>query len=183
MIRRPPRSTLFPYTTLFRSPLLHASPQEDSLQQERFHGERFYLAAHHDDASGAPVVAVVGEFESVDAPQGDAPILVARGAKRHALHGLVEELQAVALTGARASRDRVLARPHAVEPQPGEESECSESPCFPHWYATTRPEKSLVSPICCLTRFTTMGCRPASATGKIPRADHAYPRPSTRGGA
>src|SRR2546430_14618125 len=27
MIRRPPRSTLFPYTTLFRSPAHHRSPQ------------------------------------------------------------------------------------------------------------------------------------------------------------
>jgi len=67
---------------------------------------------------GAPVVAVVGEFESVDTSQGDAPVLVARGAKRHAFHGLVEELQTVALAGERAGRDRVLARPHAVEPQP-----------------------------------------------------------------
>src|SRR3989442_8329641 len=32
MIRRPPRSTLFPYTTLFRSPVLHEglSPAPDS---------------------------------------------------------------------------------------------------------------------------------------------------------
>src|SRR2546430_7118630 len=29
MIRRPPRSTLFPYTTLFRSPSLPASPAAD----------------------------------------------------------------------------------------------------------------------------------------------------------
>src|SRR2546422_5150955 len=28
MIRRPPRSTLFPYTTLFRSPGPHAAPPE-----------------------------------------------------------------------------------------------------------------------------------------------------------
>src|SRR5947209_16550142 len=27
MIRRPPRSTLFPYTTLFRSPVLEGAPQ------------------------------------------------------------------------------------------------------------------------------------------------------------
>src|SRR3982751_6989544 len=27
MIRRPPRSTLFPYTTLFRSPLRHRGPK------------------------------------------------------------------------------------------------------------------------------------------------------------
>src|SRR2546430_9465776 len=31
MIRRPPRSTLFPYTTLFRSPFLAASPAESAL--------------------------------------------------------------------------------------------------------------------------------------------------------
>src|SRR2546428_1890988 len=38
MIRRPPRSTLFPYTTLFRSPehraLLHAAPPERYPLQE-----------------------------------------------------------------------------------------------------------------------------------------------------
>src|SRR5258708_14066227 len=28
MIRRPPRSTLFPYTTLFRSPAFHQNPPE-----------------------------------------------------------------------------------------------------------------------------------------------------------
>src|SRR3712207_7250885 len=31
MIRRPPRSTLFPYTTLFRSRLPHAAQQRDVL--------------------------------------------------------------------------------------------------------------------------------------------------------
>src|SRR2546422_3410154 len=31
MIRRPPRSTLFPYTTLFRSPVLRGGAQEVSL--------------------------------------------------------------------------------------------------------------------------------------------------------
>src|SRR3712207_9398569 len=42
MIRRPPRSTLFPYTTLFRSPrlplrpLLHALPRRDRLARARF---------------------------------------------------------------------------------------------------------------------------------------------------
>src|SRR5256885_10931314 len=29
MIRRPPRSTLFPYTTLFRSPRLHSARRRD----------------------------------------------------------------------------------------------------------------------------------------------------------
>src|SRR3712207_8470295 len=31
MIRRPPRSTLFPYTTLFRSPCLTSTPSDPSL--------------------------------------------------------------------------------------------------------------------------------------------------------
>src|SRR3712207_8310165 len=33
MIRRPPRSTLFPYTTLFRSPAAHLSGRLGSIQQ------------------------------------------------------------------------------------------------------------------------------------------------------
>src|SRR2546430_13621588 len=31
MIRRPPRSTLFPYTTLFRSPMRHVGDQADRI--------------------------------------------------------------------------------------------------------------------------------------------------------
>src|SRR5256885_2794521 len=36
MIRRPPRSTLFPYTTLFRSPVLHHKGDRDD-QSRRCH--------------------------------------------------------------------------------------------------------------------------------------------------
>src|SRR2546429_4517969 len=35
MIRRPPRSTLFPYTTLFRSRLVGPQPCEDTSREER----------------------------------------------------------------------------------------------------------------------------------------------------
>src|SRR5260370_26095453 len=35
MIRRPPRSTLFPYTTLFRSPLPRRKPKPTSMPWER----------------------------------------------------------------------------------------------------------------------------------------------------
>src|SRR3989475_5872648 len=45
MIRRPPRSTLFPYTTLFRS------PQHDPQQQER---DRHAVRQEHQPASDAP---------------------------------------------------------------------------------------------------------------------------------
>src|SRR2546427_12842185 len=37
MIRRPPRSTLFPYTTLFRSPILSAAVGVDA-QEQTLHG-------------------------------------------------------------------------------------------------------------------------------------------------
>src|SRR3712207_8648409 len=46
MIRRPPRSTLFPYTTLFRSQLLQA-------ENERKDAEAAYRAAQAPGAAGA----------------------------------------------------------------------------------------------------------------------------------
>src|SRR3712207_8393081 len=46
MIRRPPRSTLFPYTTLFRSPILVATPFEDEAEAIRLaNGTPYGLAA------------------------------------------------------------------------------------------------------------------------------------------
>src|SRR2546428_13807073 len=39
MIRRPPRSTLFPYTTLFRSGAVHAvTPPQTAFEAEEFEG-------------------------------------------------------------------------------------------------------------------------------------------------
>src|SRR2546430_4188858 len=38
MIRRPPRSTLFPYTTLFRSELIAIDGFAGKLRGQRFHG-------------------------------------------------------------------------------------------------------------------------------------------------
>src|SRR3712207_8465497 len=43
MIRRPPRSTLFPYTTLFRSPLIHR------VHFDRVHGFVERAREHGDD--------------------------------------------------------------------------------------------------------------------------------------
>src|SRR3712207_6907588 len=56
MIRRPPRSTLFPYTTLFRSRLLHRPHlcrRRRALHPERRHGARGDDAAR-DPEGGAP---------------------------------------------------------------------------------------------------------------------------------
>src|SRR3989449_5091093 len=43
MIRRPPRSTLFPYTTLFRSPIYQEGSVDEDLLQEGRRGIRDYL--------------------------------------------------------------------------------------------------------------------------------------------
>src|SRR2546427_8436929 len=40
MIRRPPRSTLFPYTTLFRSPPSHADPADSRVRDRLVRGRR-----------------------------------------------------------------------------------------------------------------------------------------------
>src|SRR3712207_8113708 len=47
MIRRPPRSTLFPYTTLFRSParLVRRAPGEGDRRVEEHHGQD--VVRHH----------------------------------------------------------------------------------------------------------------------------------------
>src|SRR5688572_31845763 len=57
MIRRPPRSTLFPYTTLFRSDGRrsrdHAGEQRDEHQPGHRGGERDPRRLHAADAAGA----------------------------------------------------------------------------------------------------------------------------------
>src|SRR2546430_4158275 len=56
MIRRPPRSTLFPYTTLFRS--------SDLEERQPVHGRR---AAAHDRGGGALALRVREEVMGVEA--------------------------------------------------------------------------------------------------------------------
>src|SRR3712207_7412746 len=51
MIRRPPRSTLFPYTTLFRSGQ-PARDQRDKHQDERRASEHRYVAERHARIAG-----------------------------------------------------------------------------------------------------------------------------------
>src|SRR5256885_11856993 len=62
MIRRPPRSTLFPYTTLFRSPACNLEPTVGRLQRRDAHATR--LQQRHPGAIGAqprPAAAAQGE--------------------------------------------------------------------------------------------------------------------------
>src|SRR5689334_23834062 len=50
MIRRPPRSTLFPYTTLFRSQRLEARPQPAGQRDQQTEGREWYGLALGDGA-------------------------------------------------------------------------------------------------------------------------------------
>src|SRR2546430_10108401 len=49
MIRRPPRSTLFPYTTLFRSPVVDAWP-EPGCDTAEAPDHRLLVGGHREDA-------------------------------------------------------------------------------------------------------------------------------------
>src|SRR5438309_3366780 len=59
MIRRPPRSTLFPYTTLFRSPYI-LTPQERASWRDR-------IASMHNEGLFTPP----GLYESLNKPSLD----------------------------------------------------------------------------------------------------------------
>src|SRR3712207_9561706 len=67
MIRRPPRSTLFPYTTLFRSELLGLLVAHHFLLHHLLHlgvveaaiADGMYLVAHHNEQGVAVVAALV----------------------------------------------------------------------------------------------------------------------------
>src|SRR3989442_15366567 len=60
MIRRPPRSTLFPYTTLFRSALVDESGTHDLAQLRSL--QDWYLRYKLESVPGVAEVASVGGF-------------------------------------------------------------------------------------------------------------------------
>src|SRR2546427_7931311 len=71
MIRRPPRSTLFPYTTLFRSPLKRSRPLWELYQIDGYRGERSVIFAkvHHcmiDGVSGVQLLGVMFDPSPTD---------------------------------------------------------------------------------------------------------------------
>src|SRR5438309_3776543 len=65
MIRRPPRSTLFPYTTLFRSRAMAVLPGcADERRKKRMGGQRLGLELRMELATQKP--GVVGRFDDLD---------------------------------------------------------------------------------------------------------------------
>src|SRR2546430_8077776 len=65
MIRRPPRSTLFPYTTLFRSLVLDEPTAALDAETEHALFERYVAAAKSDAASGRITILVSHRFSTV----------------------------------------------------------------------------------------------------------------------
>src|SRR5258708_20005561 len=65
MIRRPPRSTLFPYTTLFRSVPANKRANPPPRKRRGFDGIRvFRIAARHSPAPKPPIVSRSEEHTS-----------------------------------------------------------------------------------------------------------------------
>src|SRR3712207_8299547 len=81
MIRRPPRSTLFPYTTLFRSPLGRAQQvaRAEVLRHEPHDEARDRAAA--DDGERAPAARTADQPQAVEAPE--RPQLRAQRSEEH----------------------------------------------------------------------------------------------------
>src|SRR3989454_12819233 len=93
MIRRPPRSTLFPYTTLFRSLVRH--PLE--------------RLAEHDESARVRVAGAEVEVREAAAATTVAPL----GGE----HDQVERLRRLHLEPGRAARPRVVARAQGLRHQ------------------------------------------------------------------
>src|SRR2546425_3473328 len=58
MIRRPPRSTLFPYTTLFRSPAAHQTEREPAARPSQCRNR--ILAAAPPELEPRPLIEIAG---------------------------------------------------------------------------------------------------------------------------
>src|SRR5256886_7984043 len=95
MIRRPPRSTLFPYTTLFRSPQDRAAPGRGLRSRE---GRRAGAGLDRGEEGGQPPQAVSRTL-----------VIAHRGASGYELENSLAAFRAAARLGADAERGaRVL---------------------------------------------------------------------------
>src|SRR3989449_6256302 len=104
MIRRPPRSTLFPYTTLFRSHELRAFPRVHNAGQS-IRG----VQDHVPRAARAPAVCAAVHAARGAAPRGPRPLPAgtagaAEAAGEHAVRGRVVAGDRVASAGDRELR-------------------------------------------------------------------------------
>src|SRR3989440_7970343 len=112
MIRRPPRSTLFPYTTLFRSPPWRPILRGARRRRSRAVGSRRLLSEHC--AEGVDELPVL-----FGGPHGDTQRRL-HAERRHGPddHALVEELLVdIRRAASDVDEDEVGARRHVPHPQ------------------------------------------------------------------
>ena len=88
-----------------------------TLQPVRFELHVLQVGAEHHDGAVAAVVARIGEFEGIGAPQAQAAVVVAREAQLGEGDRVVEELQVIALARGASGLHRALARAQAVQPE------------------------------------------------------------------
>src|SRR2546421_4110600 len=69
MIRRPPRSTLFPYTTLFRSPCPASAPPGQGTATRWVRLELFPSEPHKGGRRAGPLARPQGRVDYADAPR------------------------------------------------------------------------------------------------------------------
>src|SRR3989475_13059215 len=82
MIRRPPRSTLFPYTTLFRSALIFVNMRRAAERLVRYlEANGFHAAAITGDVDQRRRLHIMADFK-----EGRLPILVATDVASRGLH-------------------------------------------------------------------------------------------------
>src|SRR3712207_8396703 len=87
MIRRPPRSTLFPYTTLFRSAGFQARRQESPPQQGGLYSNKdsAYIYAHFSRRFGE-VVVLEGTLPAYPATGGGEPVIDRKSTRLNSSH-------------------------------------------------------------------------------------------------
>src|SRR3712207_2092679 len=94
MIRRPPRSTLFPYTTLFRSVLPHDTPELQLLQRVRDEAHRFAITHHRTRRDKAMTESILDGLPGIG-PTRKRALLNHFGSPEAVLNAAREELEAV----------------------------------------------------------------------------------------
>src|SRR2546430_14500906 len=101
MIRRPPRSTLFPYTTLFRS---HVAPGDEARHGRRQLGARQGEVGVAHRGGGIPHLRMILEGRAVDAGAVGGELLLGREERRlRGLHRIDRVLQLLARDRARGA--------------------------------------------------------------------------------
>src|SRR3712207_6722598 len=98
MIRRPPRSTLFPYTTLFRSQILDAM-NIPAVRAEGFEADDALATMSRQIPDGTELFIVTGDQDAMQLVDGNVKVLrTTRGVSETKLYGRDEVIEEYGVT-------------------------------------------------------------------------------------